>query len=297
MTQAAESVPLIAGAHDFPIEEHWATVEGGRIRYLQAGSGFPLVLLHGLMGYSFSWRFAIPVLAKHFTVYALDMLGAGFSDRPRDLDCTFRGCARRLLCFANRVGISAFDLLGTSHGGAVTMMAAALASESDRTHIRRLVLVAPVNPWSSHGTGLARFLSNEWISFFFRGLAPRATFAHKCILARLYGDRNKIASGTLEGYSRPLERPGSLEYGLRILTTWGEDLRDLESSLEKIVNIPTLLIWGSRDRAVDPASAQPLGSRFRNCRTIILEGVGHLPYEEAPDQFNDAVIDFLQNKN
>jgi pimeloyl-ACP methyl ester carboxylesterase len=53
------------------------------MRYLRAGSGPPLVLLHGLMGYSFSWRFAIPALAPLRTCYAPDLLGAGFSDRPR----------------------------------------------------------------------------------------------------------------------------------------------------------------------------------------------------------------------
>jgi len=52
------------------------------MRYLSAGSGPPLLLVHGLLGYSFSWRFTIPALAQHATVYAIDLLGTGFSDRP-----------------------------------------------------------------------------------------------------------------------------------------------------------------------------------------------------------------------
>jgi pimeloyl-ACP methyl ester carboxylesterase len=277
------------------IKEKWATIDGARMRYLCAGSGPPLILLHGLLGYSFSWRFTIPALARQATIYAPDMLGAGFSDRPAELDCTFQGCARRLLAFADTLGISSYDLLGTSHGGAVAMKAAAL--DAGQAHIRSLILVAPVNPWSSHGKRLTRFLSGELESRLFLGIVPRAKFAHNCVLRRLYGDPNRIPPGTLEGYSRPFEKPGGLEYGLRIVSTWNEDLEDLKASLPKIRNIPTLLVWGGLDRAVDPASARILQTHFQDAHVIIFEDVGHLPYEEAPDRFNQVIADFLHRKN
>ena len=57
--------------------ERWLDLPDGRMRYLKAGSGPALILVHGLMGYSFSWRFTIPALAPHATVYAIDNLGAG----------------------------------------------------------------------------------------------------------------------------------------------------------------------------------------------------------------------------
>jgi pimeloyl-ACP methyl ester carboxylesterase len=277
------------------IDERWATIDGARMRYLCAGSGPPLILLHGLLGYSFSWRFTIPALARHATIYAPDMLGAGFSDRPSELDCTFRGVARRVLAFADTLGISSYDLLGTSHGGAVAMTAAAL--DAGQARIKSLILVAAVNPWSSHGKRLTRFLSGELESRLFLGIVPRAKFAHNCVLRRLYGDPNRIPPGTLEGYSRPFEKPGGLEYGLRIVSTWNEDLEQLEASLPKIRNIPTLIIWGGLDRAVDPASARILQTHFQDARLIVLEDVGHLPYEEAPDRFNQVVADFLHRKN
>src|SRR5215472_3704242 len=94
------------------VEECFGSIEGIRTRYLRAGSGPALILLHGLMGYSFSWRFALPVLSRHRTVYAVDMPGAGFSDRPPDLDCCMRASAVRLLRFVKAVGVSSFDLLG-----------------------------------------------------------------------------------------------------------------------------------------------------------------------------------------
>ena len=119
------------------------------MRYLRAGSGPALILLHGLLGYSFSWRFTMPALAPYATVYAPDMLGAGFSDRPAGIDHSMRGTAKRLLRFVAGLGVSSFDLLGTSHGGAVAMFAAAQCLDgSSRLRLRRLVLVDPVNPYS-----------------------------------------------------------------------------------------------------------------------------------------------------
>src|SRR5271156_4437807 len=119
-------------------------LDGARMRYLRAGSGPALILLHGLMGYSFSWRYTMPALAPYATVYAPDMMGAGFSDRAGGIDHSMRGTAKLLLQFVERLGISSFDLLGTSHGGAVTMMAAAeCLGGNTRLRLRRLVLVAP----------------------------------------------------------------------------------------------------------------------------------------------------------
>ena len=136
----------ISSQSQFSVEERWATLgaapDSPRMRYLSAGSGPALVLVHGLLGYSFSWRFTVPVLAQRSTVYAIDLLGTGFSDRPPALDCSLKASAERLLQFTDKTGLAQFDLLGTSHGGAITMMAAALAPN----RIRRLILVDPVNP-------------------------------------------------------------------------------------------------------------------------------------------------------
>ncbi|HEY7615219.1 MAG TPA: alpha/beta hydrolase, partial [Terriglobales bacterium] len=212
-----------------------------------------------------------------------------FSDRPAGLNCCLRANAERLLRFFDAVGVPSCDLLGTSHGGAVAMMAAALAPE----RVRRLVLVAPVNPWSLHGRQLAAFLSSSLVAPVFLRVAPLLRLAHSYFLRRLYGDARRIRAGTLEGYSAPFSLPGAFEYGISVLRTWRRDLAELESMLPRIEHIQTLLIWGSRDKAVSSASAGALQRQFANCQAIVFDGVGHLPYEEVPDQFNRAVVEFL----
>ena len=264
------------------------------MRYLRAGSGPALILLHGLLGYSFSWRFIIPELARHFTVYAPDMLGAGFSDRPAGLDHSMRGTALRVLRFIERLGVSSCDLLGTSHGGTVAMMAAAECHAGNfNLRVRQLVLVAPVNPYSRHGQRLAPFVGTNFGASLFRFGAERMKFLYPYWHARMYGDRGDIPADALAGYLAPLTKPGLFEHALSIMRTWTEDLRELEKVLPSLAEFPTLLIWGSKDPAVYASSAAPLAKYFPNSKLVIFPGIGHLPYEECPEAFNSALIEFL----
>ena len=279
------------------IEEHWLELAGGRMRYLKAGSGPALILIHGLMGYSFSWRFTIPALAPHATVYAIDNLGAGLSTASDDMDCTVRATAERVLQFADALGIKDFDLLGTSHGGGVAIMVAVVCAErcAERkdSRLQRLVLVAPVNPWSPHGKRFAPFLGSPFGSMLFRNTIARWRSLDYLWLRRMFGDGSRIPPDSLEGYRIPVVKNRSLAHGSRVVRNWTADLAELETALPKIRDYPTLLIWGTKDRAVHFQSAEPLRRNFRDARLVAFEGVGHLPYEEAPEEFNRALVDFL----
>jgi pimeloyl-ACP methyl ester carboxylesterase len=190
-------------------------------------------------------------------------------------------------------GIASCDLLGTSHGGAVSMMLAALAPE----RVRRLILVDPVNPWSAHGKHLSVLLSNPVVAPMFLKLAPRVRILDEFYHRRMFGDPRRIPPDSLEGYRKPMRIPGSYEYGLAVLRSWNRDLKELELVLPRIADMPTLLIWGTSDTAVDPASARQLQQRLQDCRLVMLEGVGHLPYEEVPEEFNRAVTAFLSGNS
>lgn len=266
----------------------FVTVDGLRWRYLRAGSGPPLLLVHGLLGHSISWRYALPAFARDAEVFAVDLPGSGSSDPP-DGDVSLRETSKRLLRFMDAIDLSRCDLVGTSYGGAVAMLSAALAPE----RVNRLILAEPVNPWSGNGKVLVHFLSNPVIAPVFLRLAPHLGVLHEFYFHRLFGDTRRIRPGSLEGYMEPLRRREVFAHKLRLLRTWGRDLDELESVIPRIAHIPTLLIWGSRDSAVSTASAQQLEKRLNDCRLLILEGVGHLPYEESPEEFNRAIIEFL----
>jgi pimeloyl-ACP methyl ester carboxylesterase len=115
----------------------------------------------------------------------------------------------------------------------------------------------------------------------------------KPFLARQYGDRRRIAPGTVEGYSLPMMVPGSFEYGLDVLRTLWQDLHEMGGRLPHIAHLPVLFLWGTRDRIVTPKSLPPLRSCFRQTEQVLIDGAGHLPYEEFPEEFNRAVAAFL----
>jgi pimeloyl-ACP methyl ester carboxylesterase len=259
------------------------------MRYLRAGSGPPLLLIHGLLGYSFSWRFTFCALSDIREVFAPDLLGTGFSERPTDLNCSSEACAQRMLDLMSEIGAQTFDLVGTSHGGGVAVMMAAIAPK----RVRRLVLVGPVNPWSKHGQWITRVIATSPCRFALRTVAPWATFMNDFWLARMYGDPKRIAPGTLEGYMAPLSIDGIWDYSLGVVGCWHSDLAKLSEAYSRIES-ETLLMWGDRDPAVFVSSAQEILRRIPQSRLETFPGVGHLPYEEVPDDFNRVLRHFLQ---
>ncbi len=264
-------------------------VDGLRVRFWRAGTGPALVLMHGLLGYSFSWRHVIPTLARNRQVFAPDMPGSGFSDCDPRLDCRLSSAAQRLLGFLDATAIDSCDLVGSSYGGATAIMLAALAP----SRVRRLVLVSPANPWSRYGRRRLALLRDPLVGALFPKLARPMRPLHNYFLRRLYGDPSRITREAFRGYSEPMRRGGRFEHAIGVVRTWQADMRELKAALPRVSTVPTLLVWGNKDRAVDPASAEPLRQNFQTPQIAIMEGAGHLPYEEYPEEFSRIVFQFL----
>jgi len=150
-----------------------------------------------------------------------------------------------------------------------------------------------VNPYSSHGTWLAPFFGTNVGAALFRVGVEHMPFLFPYWHGRLYGDHSKIPPGSLEGYQAPLVKPGLFDHALSIVRTWTSDLQELDALLPSLAPIPTLLMWGSKDPAVYASSIEPLARHFSNVETVVFPGIGHLPYEECPEEFNRALIRFL----
>jgi pimeloyl-ACP methyl ester carboxylesterase len=294
-TLQAEQLPIIpqiariAGA-----EERSVALDGVTWRYWFAGSGPPLLLIHGFMGYSFSWRFNLQPLSQHFSVYAIDLPGSGFSQRTAKPECSLASDAEGVLRFMEHFGIENADIVGSSRGGGLAIVLAAIASRTNRLHlIRRLVLVSPINPWSSHGKALTRLLATTLGGLYVVHIQPKLKVVAARYLKALYGDPKRITPGTYAGYNAGLDPVGSFEHLVRILRSWHDDLTMIGNSLHEISGIPTLILWGSRDRAVYPSSIHQLQRQLKNSALVMFQGAGHLPYEEVPEEFNQVLCDFL----
>jgi pimeloyl-ACP methyl ester carboxylesterase len=194
-----------------------------------------------------------------------------------------------LLAFLDAVGVTSFDLLGTSHGGGVAVRMAALAP----ARVGKLVLSAPVNPWSGHGTILTRLLATNFGSACFHLVVPLIAASSYVWLGRMYGDRRRIKPGTVEGYEGPMLAPGGWEYAVGIMRCWQADVQQLAKDYESLRDKQALILWGDKDRAVMPASANEIVKRMGKAKLVVFEGVGHLPYEEVPEEFNAVLMEFL----
>ncbi len=277
---------------DFEVERHWSHVEGKQIYFWKAGNGPELILLHGLLGTAAAWEPIAPMLAAESTVYAVDALCMGESERVPGIEAGLQAQADRVAAFMEAEGIPAADILGTSHGGAVALVLAARHPE----RVRSLILHAPVNPFCSVADSLIHFYRSR-LGHWFAHRLPQLPESFKAgALSRMYGDPARVRPGSLERYTESLGKPGTIDYLLTLLGGWFEDMRSLESALSQVREIPSVLLWGDRDGAVSLESGRRLQGFFRHAELVVLPGAGHLPYEECPVIFAQAVHGFLRQE-
>jgi pimeloyl-ACP methyl ester carboxylesterase len=272
-----------------PGQSNWLELDGLRIHYQRLGSGPPLLLLHGLLGGSFCWRSNLAALSGQYTVIAVDLPGAGLSDAPPSTDCGMACQSARLAQFIRTLQLGPVIVIATSWGGAVALRLAIEASPQ----IRALVLAAPANPWSSFGRRRIAFLNTAPGGWLLRTFFPISMPLHALALRRMYADPRRVTGTVSQGYARQIVRTGRAQNALSTLRNWQSDMEMLRAGIDKI-SVPVLLINGAEDRAVDPTSLLILRSHLRHCEHVPLPGLGHLPFEEAPEQFNPIVLKFLQ---
>ncbi len=266
----------------------WVPVSGSRMRLQVGGSGPALVLVHGIASSAFAWRFNYAQLAREFRVIIPDLLSVESKNAEKRLDCSLAGTAARLGEALDHAGIDAADIVGSSYGGSVVLKLAADRPEK----FRRMVLVSPANPFARRYEARVKFFAStlgELVSAVLPSLPDRFW---QYGIGRMYANRSLMGAGTGAGYARPLRIKGSIRHIGACLSTFAADLEALGPQLAAISPIPSLLIWGDQDNVVEIESAAKLQKAIGSELTV-LKGVGHLPYEEAPLQFNSVVLDYL----
>ena len=250
-----------------------------------------------------SWRFNVEALAEKHSVYAVDLPGSGLSDAPPTTDCSMEAQARRLFEFIRKMEITEISVIGSSWGGAIALLLASMdakapeVSNGDRQpcRIHSLVLCAPVNPWSDFGRGRINFFKSHLGGYMLRMLWPVCRPVQAIALNRMYGDPARIAPGSLDGYVSMILRPARARNTLSVLRSWHKDVDLLHRHIGQI-KVPTLLVWGTKDGAVDIRSADKLREVLPASELALFPAVGHLPFEEIPSEFNSRVLEFLSGK-
>lgn len=231
--------------------------DAGSIYYEVTGSGEPLILIHGLCASRRWWRKNVPVLARHFRVYTLDLIGFGNSRAAEGF--VLNHAAQAIHGWMRDRGITRAQVIGHSMGGRI---AAELAADFPDA-VEKLILVnAPLFPFNHS------LLRQGW------GMLYSLRYTPLDLLRVVIAD-------TLQVGVWP-----TLKIGLEIM---GSDLTEKLAQLQ----IPTLIVWGDHDTIVPLRLGKALADTLLPQQFVVLPGVGHTPMWERPDQFNELVLDFL----
>ncbi len=273
-------------------EERSIEVGGLPTRYLEAGAGEPLVLLHALGESALDWRWVIPTLARTHRVYAPDLPGFGASAKPT-ADYSPAFFERFAVGFLDALGLRRAAVVGNSLGG----LSALRLALSEPSRVGALILVDSAGlsrsaslalrsltapgygelsiAWARTPAGAAwRAWSKAQLLFAHPQLAPPAWRTEQYRLARL---------------------PGFLEAALAALRAQLDLQGQREVLLDRLpdLKMPTLVVWGAKDRVFSPSQAREAVARLQRGSLALIPDCGHLPHIERPDHFLTALDEFF----
>ena len=302
---AAFGGPLSAGAaiasnqpalaYKFPVREHHGPIS---LYAEEFGRGDPIVLLHGLGGSTYSWRFIAPVLARSHRVIVIDLKGFGRSDKVFDTAYSATDQARLIARFLAGRGLSNVTLVGHSFGGVVALLTTIELKRRDPGRIRQLVLIdAPALPQPL----------SPIVALMQQPVLPYAIFT-----AIPPGIMTRIAIGTSS--TQPLSRA----YTEADARAYAEPLYDAAARHAYIqtarqiapvlspaalahayrrVSQRTLLVWCTHDEIVPISTGRALAALMPHARLEQIDGCNHTPTDEAPTALANSLVRFLSPRH
>ena len=275
------------------IEKWDVEVDGLPIRFLESGTGPPLVLLHGAGNNTLDWRWVLPDLAATHHVYAPDLPGSPDSARPTS-GYSPAFFERFVAAFVDTLEIGPATFVGNSLGGLIALRLAL----SEPARVTDLVLVdsaglgRAVNPaftsvnvpglseaaipfWRTPAGAYQRAWGRTALLFAYPpGSVPREWLAEQCRLAH---------------------SPGYLEAHMTVLRALVSPRGQREVLLDRLpsLQIPTLVVWGARDRVFPESQAREASVRLQEGSLALISDCGHIPHVECPERFMAALGEFL----
>ena len=269
-------------------------VQVGQIntRYWTLGNkGTTIILLHGIGSSVETWTHNINVLAQHHRVYAVDLVGAGRSDKP-PVTYSLTKLAQFVKDFMDAINIESACLVGNSLGGGVALQ---FALNFPR-QVEKLVLV------NSLGLGkeITFTLRLATLPFVGRLFSPSRSGTALALKQSVY-DSTLISDEWVELYYQIATLPGAWETNLAIIDTninlFGVRSEVYNPIVARLATItaPTLVFWGQQDRIVPVAHAAVATQGLPSARIHIFDPCGHWPQFERSEEFNTLVLEFLTN--
>ena len=275
-------------------DSHFVALNGLQVHYKTAGQGAPvLVLLHGFAASVFSWREVMEPPSEIGTVIAFDRPAFGLTQRP--LPGEWKGESpygaenqvELTVGLLDELGIEQAILVGNPAGGATAMLTALAYPQ----RVSALVLVDPAVYAHRNLLGIVRFVANTPQMQRVGPLVARRIRGWGIDFARsAWHNPSQITTEVWEGYLKPLQAD-NWDRGLWEMLRASRS-NNLPQQLAEI-RMPCLVITGDDDRIVPTEQSVRLADELPDAELVVIPNCGHIPHEECPELFLQAVADFL----
>lgn len=298
---AALAARLLSRPRDVEWEQHrdelphaeqsrFAEIEGVRVHYQEAGeSDAPVVfLIHGFCASTFVWSDVfLPIARAGFRVVVPDLVGFGFSGKPRRGEYTIEAQARLIIGLMNHLGIERASIVGSSYGGAVASVCALDYAE----RVERLVLVDAVINDDVKRQPLLRLAASPLMGDLVSPVLLSTYKLTRWRMRKVYGEGASwlLEDERMRAHHRPLRASSAHRAVIRTLRRW--KATRIEREAHRIWQ-PTLIIWGEDDADIPLEHGRRMFERIANARLIVFRRCGHLPQEEYPLEFTKLVTEF-----
>ena len=288
------SVPLVRPTRidwNPSLSPQMVQTSGHTLFYTVKGEGKPLILIHGYGAGIWLWEKQIEVLSQEYRVYALDLIGHGFSDRPKIPYApeTYIHCLKG---FMDGVGIERAGLVGNSMGGGVTWAMAILFPQ----RVDRLILIDCVPPDVLDQVKNESFRMLRAIKDIpllpYLALASRNRTSIKQILLECVSDTRLITPEVVNRQYQ-LSRIKGTPWVLYSTLMHAKEALKLKEQFA-LIRKPALFIWGEKDLIFPPRVGEVLHQAMPGSKFLVVKKSGHIPMWETPDEVNRAILDFLR---
>ncbi|MDZ4861124.1 MAG: alpha/beta hydrolase [Candidatus Hydrogenedentes bacterium] len=274
---------------------------GNPIFYVDEGRGDPLLCIHGFPTASWDWAWIWPELTQRFRVIAPDMIGFGFSAKPRAYDYTLRDQATLHERLLDSLGIADAHVLAHDYGDSVAQELLARHEDLRATGaaglgIRSLCLLnGGIFPAEHRPRPVQRLLAGPFGALVGRLMTERK---FRVSFAEIFGPDTRPTSEELSQFWRLIEHNGGRRIMHKLIRYMRERLEFQERwvGVLKTAQVPRCFINGPED----PISGRHMAEAYRrivpNANVVLLEGIGHYPQVEAPERMLEAFIRFVEAK-
>lgn len=273
---------------------HFVNVDGIRVHFQEFGDTTKpsIILIHGYTASLYVWHKVAPLLAEEgFHVVALDLVGFGYTSKPRWFEYTIGAQARIVSRFMQRLGIGRATVVGSSYGGAVAMTLAL----DYREFVEKLVLIDAVCNDEVLQHPILRLVSVPGVG---EAISPFLIDSKALLRRRMRGtlaraNHDLINEDRVANVLRPLMAADAHHSLLATSRNWRAKRLEMDAHL---IEQPTLIIWGEDDMVVGIHNGYSLHDKILHSRFVVLRNCGHVPAEEKSEIVTELVTEFCRDK-